>query len=49
VAVGTISLPAVGRIFASDTHFSRFQVKNNMAPAKLDVLDAEQAAQARRN
>lgn len=29
--------------------FSRFQVRNNVARAKLDVLDAEQAAHARRN
>src|SRR5690606_8114209 len=29
--------------------FSRFQIRNNVARAKLNVLDAEQAAQARRN
>ena len=29
--------------------FSRFQIRNNVARPKLDVLDAEQAAQARRN
>lgn len=29
--------------------FSRFQVRNDVARAKLDVLDAEQAAQTRRN
>src|SRR5690606_26396856 len=29
--------------------FSRFQVRNNVARAKLDVLNAEQAAEKRRN
>src|SRR5690606_23053521 len=29
--------------------FSRFQVRNNVARAKLDLLDAKQAAQTRRN
>lgn len=29
--------------------FSRFQVRNNVARAKLDVLDAQQVAQTRRN
>lgn len=29
--------------------FSRFQVRNNVARAKLDVLNAEQAAETRRN
>ncbi|MEC3880710.1 TolC family protein [Parapedobacter sp. 10938] len=29
--------------------FSRFQVRNNVARAKLDVLNAEQSAQTRRN